>query len=401
MMKTDEIIRKAESYLVQIYTRPPIVLERGNGVNLFCHDGERYLDLMSGIGVNAFGYADFDILESISEQAGQLIHCSNLYYTIPQVELAEILVENSFADRVFFCNSGTEAIEACIKFARKWGSENFSPPRYHIISMLNSFHGRTYGALSATGQEKFHRGFEPLLPGFSFAEFNKLSSVEELITDRTCAIIVEPVQGEGGVNVAESEFLRGLREICNRRDLLLIFDEVQFGLARSGSLFAYQHYGVEPDIMALAKPLGGGIPIGAVLVRQKVADALRPGDHGTTFGGNPLACAVGTKVMNKLMAPGFLEGVREKGEYLHRRLQRFKERHSELKEVRGFGLIAGVITKYDPKAISKEFLKRKVLVCTSGADAVRVIPPLIIEKDQIDEFIDIFDEILTQGVEEA
>ncbi len=398
-MKTDEIISKAERYLLQTYIRPPIVLERGNGVNLFCHDGERYLDFMSGIGVNAFGYGDFDILEAISKQSGQLIHCSNLYYTIPQVELAELLIENSFADRVFFCNSGAEAVEACIKFTRKWGSENFSPPRYQIISMSNSFHGRTYGALSATGQEKFHKGFEPLSPGFSYAEFNNLDSVEKLITDRTCAIMVEPVQGEGGVNAAEPEFLNGLREICNRRDLLLIFDEVQFGLARSGSLFAYQHYGVEPDLMSLAKPLGGGLPIGAALTRQKVADALKPGDHASTFGGNPVVCAVGARVMRKLMAPGFIESVKATGDYLHSRLHQFKKRHSEVKEVRGFGLIAGVVTEYDPKAISKEFLKRKVLICTSGVDAVRMIPPLIIDKEQIDEVIDIFDEILTQGID--
>ncbi|MCK5327646.1 MAG: aspartate aminotransferase family protein [Candidatus Latescibacteria bacterium] len=398
-MKTDEVIALEKQVILQTYTRPPFVLERGNGVHLFDTEGNRYLDFVSGIAVNAFGYGDYDILETLKSQASRLIHCSNLYFTEPQVELARLLVAHSFADKAFFCNSGTEAIEGVIKFARRWGHERFDQPKTRIITMTGSFHGRTYGALSATGQPKFQRGFEPMVPGFATAPFNDLEAVRETVTEDTCAILVEPLQGESGVNPADQAFLEGLRSLCDERKMLLIFDEIQFGLARSGALFAYQHFGVEPDLMTLAKPLAGGLPVGAVLLRDEVAQYLVPGDHGTTFGGGPLVCSVACKVFEKMMDPKLLEQIKERGAYLHAALNRLKNRRPQIKEVRGFGLIAGVVTEYEPKVLVEAFRKRNVLVCTSGKDAVRFLPPLIIEKQHVDEVVDVFDEILEQGVE--
>jgi len=395
-MRTREVIEAEAKYLVHTYSRPPFVLERGNGMHLFDTEGNRYLDFVSGIAVNALGYGDYEILETISGQARNLIHTSNLFYTEPQVVLAKMLVERSFADRVFFCNSGAEAVEAALKFARRWGHENFSSPKVRILAMHNSFHGRTYGALSVTGQNKYHKGFEPLLPGVDFAHFNDLDSVKKVLTPQTCAVIVEPLQAEGGVIPAEEEFLRGLRELCDERGMLLIFDEVQFGLARSGELFAYQHYGVEPDILTLAKPLGGGLPLGAVLVREEVAQYIGPGDHASTFGGGPLVCSVGIKVLGKLSDPKFLMRVRENGDYLHDRLRRLQARRSEVKEVRGIGLIAGVDTEFEAKALVEEFRKRGVLVCTAGSNTLRFLPPLIVERRHIDEVVDVFHEILEQ-----
>jgi predicted acetylornithine/succinylornithine family transaminase len=398
-MKTDEVIALEKQVILQTFTRPPFVLERGNGVHLFDTEGNRYLDFVSGIAVNAFGYGDYDILETLRKQASRLIHCSNLYYTEPQVELAKLLVAHSFADKAFFCNSGTEAIEGVIKFARRWGHERFDRPKTRIITMVGSFHGRTYGALSATGQPKFQRGFEPMVPGFATAPFNNLKAVREAVTEDTCAILVEPLQGESGVKPADQAFLEGLRSLCDERKMLLIFDEIQFGLARSGALFAYQHFGVEPDLMTLAKPLAGGLPVGAVLLRDEVAQYLGPGDHGTTFGGGPLVCSVACKVFEKMRDPKLLEQIKERGAYLHASLGRLKKRRPQIKEVRGFGLIAGVVTEYEPKVLVEAFRKRNVLVCTSGKDAVRFLPPLIIEKQHVDEVVDVFDEILEQGVE--
>ncbi|MFC1526993.1 aspartate aminotransferase family protein [Candidatus Latescibacterota bacterium] len=397
-MKTDKIIEQEQQYILQTYGRPEFVLERGNGLYLFDLDGNRYLDFVSGLAVNAFGYGDYDILKTIEEQAGQLIHCSNLYHTVPSTQLAKVLVENSFADRAFFCNSGTESWEAALKFCRKWGNTRCDPPRNRLIAMANSFHGRTYGSVSSTGQPKYHQGFEPMLPGIDFAEFNNLASVEKLVGDDTCAILLEPIQAEGGINVASQEFLEGVRTLCDERDMLLVFDEIQVGNGRTGTLWAYQQYGVEPDIMTVAKALGGGLPIGVTLLRQKVADAIQAGDHAATFGANPVICAVALTVLGKLMAEGFLEGVREKGEHLRTRLEKLQQRWpEEIAEVRGRGLIAGaVVTKKPASEYLAAFRERDILVAPCGPDVVRFLPPLIVEADQIDEVVDVFDEILRQ-----
>lgn len=399
MIKTQSILKQESEYILQTYGRPDFVLERGNGVYLFDLDGNRYLDFVSGLAVNAFGYGDYDILKAMEKQAAQLMHCSNLYHTVPSTRLAKLLVENSFADRVFFCNSGTESWEASLKFCRKWGSTRFSEPKYEFISMNNSFHGRTYGSISTTGQPKYHKGFEPLLPGVSFADFNDLSSVEELVTDRTCAILVEPIQAEGGIHVATDEFLQGLRSLCDDRELLLVFDEIQVGMGRTGSLWAYQQYGVEPDIMTLAKALGGGLPIGVSLLRQKVADAVEAGDHAATFGANPVVTAVALTVLKKLLADGFLESVTERAAHLHAGLHKLQERWSEeIVEIRGRGLIAGTVMKNRPAAeYIAAFRERDILAAPCGPDVVRFLPPLVMEKDQIDEAVDVFDEILRQG----
>ena len=397
-MRTEDIIKAEKQYILQTYGRPDFVLERGNGVYLFDTDGNRYLDFVSGLAVNALGYGDYEVTKAIEEQAGKLMHVSNLYHTIPSVELAKLLVENSFADRVFFCNSGTESWEAALKFCRKWGNTTHAKPKNRLIAFKNSFHGRTYGSISTTGQPKYHKGFEPLLPGIDFAYFNDLASVEKLVTDETCAILVEPLQAEGGINVAEPEFLQGLRKLCDERDMLLVFDEIQVGCGRTGSLWCHQQYGVEPDIMTLAKALGGGLPIGVTLMTQKVADAIAAGDHAATFGANPVACAAAVVVFNKLLAGGFVESVREKGEYLAGRLLKLQERWPEhITGVRGRGLIVGAVTVKAAAGYLAPFRERDILVATAGANVVRFLPPLVVEKDRIDEVIDVFDEILRQG----
>ncbi|MBN63544.1 MAG: acetylornithine aminotransferase [Gemmatimonadetes bacterium] len=396
-MKTEDVVKDEGQYILQTYGRPEFVLERGNGVYLFDTDGNRYLDFVSGLAVNALGYGDYDVLKAIEEQAGKLMHVSNLYHTIPSVKLAKMLVESSFADRVFFCNSGTESWEATLKFCRKWGNTTHDKPKNRLIAFNDSFHGRTYGSISTTGQPKYHQGFEPLLPGIDFADFNDLTSVEKLVTDETCAILVEPLQAEGGIHAAEPEFLQGLRALCDEREMLLVFDEIQVGCGRLGSLWAHQQYGVEPDIMTLAKALGGGLPIGVALLRQKVADAIAAGDHAATFGANPVACAAAVTVFGKLLEDGFIDSVREKGEYLIGRLEKLQERWPEhITGVRGKGLIAGAVTVRPAAEYLAAFRERDILVATAGADVVRFLPPLIVEKDRIDEVVDVFDEILRQ-----
>ena len=400
MKRTEDIVKQESQYILQTYGRPEFVLERGNGMYLFDTDGNRYLDFVSGLAVNAFGYRDRDILKAIEEQAAQLMHCSNLFHTVPSTELAKVLVENSFADRAFFCNSGTEAWEASLKFCRKWGNTTFGEvKKNHFVSMTNSFHGRTYGSVSTTGQPKYHQGFEPMLPGISFADFNDLASVEAALTKETCAILVEPIQAEGGIHVGTQEFLQGLRSLCDEREMLLVFDEIQVGLGRTGSLWAYQQFDVEPDIMTLAKALGGGLPIGVALLRQSVADAIKPGDHAATFGANPVAGAVALTVMAKLMAEGFIESVAEKGAHLRERLEKLQQRWPEqITEIRGRGLIAGaVLAQRPPAEVLAAFRERDILVAPCAADLVRFLPPLIVEQDQIDEVVDVFDEILRQG----
>ena len=400
MMRTADIVKQEQEYILQTYGRPEFVLERGNGMYLFDTDGNRYLDFVSGLAVNAFGYRDRDILIAIEEQAAQLMHCSNLFHTIPSTDLAKVLVESTFADRAFFCNSGTEAWEASLKFCRKWGNTTFgNTKKNHLVSMNNSFHGRTYGSVSTTGQPKYHQGFEPMLPGISFADFNDLASVEAAVTKETCAILVEPIQAEGGIHVGTQEFLEGVRALCDDHEMLLVFDEIQVGLGRTGSLWAYQQFGVEPDVMTLAKALGGGLPIGVSLLRQSVADAIQPGDHAATFGANPVASAVALTVMEKLMGEGFLESVAEKGNHLRERFEKLQQRWPEqISEIRGRGLIAGaVMAQRPPPEILAAFRERDILVAPCATDVVRFLPPLIVEQDQIDEAVDVFDEILRQG----
>lgn len=396
-IKTENLIEQEHKYILQTYGRPDFVLERGNGAYLFDLDGNRYLDFVSGLAVNALGYGDYDVLKAIEQQSAQLMHVSNLYHTVPSTRLAKSLVESSFADRVFFCNSGTEAWEAALKFCRKWG--HTSGGRHKLIAFHNSFHGRTLGSLSTTGQPRYQEGFGPLLPGVDFADFNDLASVEALVDDQTCAVLVEPIQGEGGVHVATDDFLQGLRKLCDDRGLLLAFDEIQVGMGRTGTLWAYQQYGVEPDVMTLAKALGGGLPIGAALMTQKVADALQAGDHAATFGANPVVANVALAVLGKITADGFLEGVARNGQRLRTGLEKLQQRWPErISELRGRGLIQGAVVTDRPAAdYLSDFREREILAAPCGPDMVRFLPPLIVDEDRIDEVIDVFDEILRQS----
>ncbi len=396
-MDTREIIELEQNYILQTYARPEFVLERGDGVHLFDTDGRQYLDFVSGLSVNALGYNNPTIGDAISAQARKLIHVSNLYHTIPAPRLARLLCDSSFADRVFFCNSGTESWEAALKFARKWGYRNFEErAKYKFVAMNNSFHGRTMGSVSTTGQPKYHKGFGPLLPGVSFAEFNNLESVERLVDAETVAVILEPLQAEGGIHSGEPSFIEGLRQLCDEMKMLLVFDEIQSGLCRTGALFCYEHYGVEPDIMTLAKPLAGGLPIGATLMNQDVADAVEPSDHAATFGAHPVSCAVGIEVFTQLSDPGFIASVRANGNHLNARLNALKERYPEkITEVRGRGLIAGAVLADDPATdVMGAFRERGILVCVAGPDVVRFLPPLVVDQANIDNVMDVFDEIL-------
>lgn len=394
--KAEEIIALEKEFVLQTYRRPDFVLERGQGVYLYDSEGNEYLDLIGGIAVNALGYGDSEILEAIEQQARRLVHVSNLYHTEPQARLAQLLIEHSFAQRVFFCNSGTESIEAALKFARKWARLNSTSDKYEFVAFTGSFHGRTFGALSITSKEKYRAPFEPLVPGVHFATFNDLASASESISDRTCAVVVEPIQGEGGVNLAERDFLVGLRELCDQHEALLIFDEVQCGMGRTGYLWAHEFYGVHPDIMCLAKPLGGGLPIGATLVTDRVADAIEPGDHGSTFAANPVACTVAQVVVRRVSDPAFLASVRKKGEQLESKLRSLQEALPLITEIRGRGLIWGIELETDVRQVIQKGQTAGMLMGNCGEHVLRLLPPLILEQEHIDQVADSLRQILEE-----
>lgn len=394
-MTTQEVIDLEQNYILQTYGRPNFVLERGEGMHLFDTEGKKYLDFVSGLSVNALGYGNKMISDAAAKQTEQLIHVSNLYHTIPSPLLAQLLCENSFADRVFFCNSGTESWEAAMKFARKYAfKQNPDSPKSKFIAMNQSFHGRTYGSISSTGQPKYHQGFGPMLPGIEFADLNDLESVEKLVDSDTAAILVEPLQAEGGIHPSDKAFLEGLRTMCDEMGMLLVFDEIQCGLCRTGTLWCYEQYGVTPDIMTLAKPLAGGFPIGATLMTQKVADAIDPGDHAATFGAHPVSCAVAIEVFKTLSDPAFISQVKENGEYLVSQLEAVKGKHGDrVKEIRGRGLIVGAVLNDETAAdvMNKIREASDVIVCVAGPDVVRFLPPLIVEKSHIDEAVAAFE----------
>jgi len=394
---SEKIIRDEARFILGTYSRPGFVLDHGKGCYLYDKEGKRYLDMVSGIAVNALGYGDSRLARVIAEQASRMVHCSNLYYTEPSVKLARMLVESSFADKVFFCNSGAEAVEGAMKLARKWALKNFGRERAGFVAFRGSFHGRTFGALALTDREKYRMPFEPLVPGARFAIFGDAADAESKIAMDTCAVIVEPVQGEGGVNPADVQFLRELANICRRRDVLLIFDEVQCGLGRTGKLFAHEHFGVTPDIMTLAKPLAGGLPMGAVLASERVASCIEKGDHATTFGGGLVVSAAAVEVVGRIRKPAFLEAVAEKGRHLMWRLENLKNSFPDLiTSVRGIGLMAGVELTVKSAELLPKFFARGVLVCVAGDKVIRIVPPLVISKRQIDSFVKVFAEILEE-----
>ena len=383
----------SSKYIMATYNRFDTEIVSGNGVYVFDENEKKYLDFTAGIAVNALGYGDKDCINAIIEQINKFNHCSNLYYSRPQAEVAELLVENSCFEKVFFCNSGAEANETMIKIARKFGKtkgDNCSK----IITMKNSFHGRTTGAITATGQVKYQKSFTPLLPDFEYAEFNNLKSVESLADEHTCAIIVEPVQGEGGLYPAEKEFLEGLRKLCDEKNILLGFDEVQCGIGRTGTLFAYQAYGVEPDMVAMAKGLANGLPIGACAAKGIASSILVAGDHASTFGGNPVSCASAKVVLTKLIKDNLLENVKTTGEYLKSELKKLSDKYQIIKDVRGLGLMVGAELSVPAKEIMNKCMQKGLLVIGAGTHIMRFVPPLVISKENVDEAIKIIDEVL-------
>lgn len=395
-MDIRKFFEESSHYVMNTYNRMPVVLRKGRGVKVWGTNGKEYLDFVGGIAVNVLGHCHPKVVVAIQKQAQRLIHVSNLYYNELQVKLAKLLVENSFADKVFFCNSGAEANEGAIKLARKYAKENMKGERYEIITALNSFHGRTLATLTATGQEKFQKGFEPLMPGFRYVEFNNLDALESAINENTCAIMLEPVQGEGGVRIPSADYLRGVREVCDSHGILLILDEVQTGIGRTGRLFAYEHFGIRPDIMTLAKGLGGGVPIGAVLANDKVALSFQPGSHASTFGGNPLCCAAAIATIETILEDGFiLDQCRRMGNYLIEGLMELKEEYSNvIIDVRGIGLMIGMEMSLDCSEIVKDCLERGLIInCTAG-NVLRFTPPLIVQKKDIDHMLDILDDVL-------
>ena len=381
----------SNQYLMNTYGERTISIVRGKGAKAWDENGKEYLDLMAGIAVNTLGHCHPKVVDAIRKQAETLIHASNLYFTQPQAELGRKLIDNSFADRVFFCNSGAEANEAAIKLSRKFGSG-----RYEVITMEGSFHGRTIATLTATGQEKVKKGFAPLSPGFKHVPFNDLSAVEKVIGNETIAVMVEPIQGEGGDIAAEEKYISGLRRLCDDMNLLLIFDEVQCGLGRTGKLFAYEDYGIEPDIMTLAKPLGGGLPLGAVLATERVSKAFTPGSHASTFGGNPAACSAGIAVLEVILKENLVERAKVLGKYLFKKLFRLKEKYSIISDVRGKGLMAGIQLNIPCKQIVAECALRGVLLNCTAETFIRFLPPLTITEEEIDEGIKVLDEVLNE-----
>ena len=388
-MLTEELEQRSARTIMHTYTRFPISLVRGKGCKVYDAEDREYLDFVAGIAVNALGHGHPDLITAIERQARHLLHTSNLYYSEPQVLLAERLVAHSFAHKVFFCNSGAEANEAAIKLARKYSVEKYGPERHEIITMRNSFHGRTLATLTATGQAKIQQGFAPLPPGFKYAEFNDVSSVERHMDQRTAAVMLEPVQGEGGVVVAEPAFLERVHALCRDRDVLLIFDEIQTGMGRTGTLFAYEQYNVRPQIMTLAKGLGGGLPIGACLAVDEVAQAFGPGAHGSTFGGNPLACAAALATCNALLEDGLLERIRAAGDYLHKGLKALQDRFPLITEARGLGLLQGLELSIDGHQIVMDCLARRLLINCTMEKVLRFVPPLIVTTGEIDRLLEV------------
>lgn len=393
---TDQIIDAESRYIAPTYKRPPFVLVHGEGMMLYDSEGNAYQDWVAGIAVNALGYGDKDIQEAITRQLSNgILHVSNLYHTAPHVQLAQTLCESSFADRVFFCNSGAEANEGAIKFARKVAYEKGLKDKTEIVSFTNGFHGRTMGALAVTPREKYQAPFRPMMPGAVVAEFNNIESAKNAIGPNTAAVIVEPIQGEGGIHIATQEFLQALRDLCSQHDAVLIFDEVQCGVGRTGRLWAYEHYNVLPDMLTAAKPLAGGLPIGAILMTEKVASALKPGDHGSTFAGGLVVTAAAKAVIEKINQPEFLEHVSEVGEYL---LERLSEINSPLvREVRGKGLMAAMELTVESASLIEAGYKHGVILVNAGPNILRFVPPLIAEKSHVDTLIEKLETLLAES----
>ncbi len=392
--KMNSIMEQGEKYLLKTYNRFPVVFERGEGVCLYDTDGKRYLDFAAGIAVFALGYGNEDYNNALKSQIDQIIHTSNLYYNKPAVEAAKTIVESTGMSKVFFTNSGTEAIEGALKVARKYAWLKDSSKDYEFIAMNHSFHGRSQGALSVTGNAHYQDGFVPVPMRAVFADFNDLDDVRSKITDRTCGIICEVVQGEGGIYEADPEFLTGLRQLCDEHDILLIFDEIQCGMGRCGSLYAHELYGVKPDVLTLAKALGCGVPVGAFVTSEKASHALVPGDHGTTYGGNPFACAAVNEVYRQFAERDLVAHVKEVGTYLYEQLEELKKEYPQITDHRGLGLMQGLEFDHPVGDLVKKALEKGLVIISAGANVLRFVPPLVIENEHVDEMVGILKELL-------
>ncbi len=395
-MSTEELIAQSERYTMNTYRRFPIVLVRGEGSRVWDSDGKEYLDFVAGIAVCSLGHTHPKVVAAIKRQAEILCHISNLYHIEPQIQVAKLLVEYSFADKVFFCNSGAEANEAAIKLARKYGNDKTGKKRNEIITMTSSFHGRTLATVTATGQEKFQKGFDPLPGGFRYVPFNDLQALNEAIDSNTCAIMLETIQAEGGIRIPDDDYLPGVRRICDEHGILMILDEVQTGMGRTGSLFAHEHSGVTPDIMTLAKALGNGLPIGAMVATEHAASAFEPGSHASTFGGNPLAMAAAHAVLEVMQEDGVLKNVTVIGEYFRKRLGKLKEKYETILEVRGKGLLIGMEMEREVAGIIAACMEKGLLVASAGPNVLRFVPPLIIAQEDVDRAVSILDEVLEE-----
>ncbi|MGB9628061.1 MAG: acetylornithine transaminase [Thermodesulfobacteriota bacterium] len=393
MMDPQTLMGLSEQYIAHTYARFPIIPVRGKGTRLWDIEGKEYLDFVSGLAVCNLGHCHPKVVKAIQDQTEKLIHVSNFYYIEPQIQLAALLCKHSFADKVFFCNSGAEANEGALKLARKYAKENIDATRYEVITMEHSFHGRTLATLTATAQTKYHKGYDPLMPGFKYIPFDDIEALRKAIDERTCAVLLEPIQGEGGVNIPREGYLKAVREICDEKGLLLIFDEVQVGMGRTGKLFAYEHEGVEPDMLTLAKSLAGGVPIGALLIKEKIAKSFEPGDHASTFGGNPLATAAGVAALTTLIEEGMLENCQKVGDYFLSQLKSLQKKFPFIKEARGRGLILGLELKFDGTEIVKEMMKRGFLINCTMNTVLRFLPPLIITEEEVDRMIEALEEV--------
>ena len=391
----EDIVKTGEKVLMHTYSRFPLVFEKGEGVYLYDENGKKYLDFVAGIAVNDLGYNDEGLNKALEEQMHKLYHVSNLYYTKANVEAAKTLVDNSSLDRVFFCNSGAEATEAALKLSRLYAYK-FRNKETKIIAMNNSFHGRTFGSITATGQLKYQKGLGPILPDVVHVPFMDFEAIEKEARSGACGIIIEPVQGEGGIRPASKEFLQKVRALCDELDILLIFDEVQCGIGRSGYLFAYEYFDVVPDVVCMAKGLGGGFPIGAILVKEEKAKGFEPGNHASTFGGNALASTASKYVLNKIINENILDNVKEQGSYLKSKLEQLKEKYDFINDVRGIGLMLGMEFEFPVSDIINKAIDKGLLLLNSGQNIIRFVPPLIISKDEINEGITILDSILQE-----
>lgn len=398
-MTSQDLRRKADAVMMNTYARFPVVLEKGKGCVVWDMEGRSYRDFIAGIAVCNLGHSHPVVSEAIQKQAQSLWHVSNLYYTLPQTELADWLTAHSFADRVFFCNSGAEANEAAIKLCRKYFHDRGEKERYRIVSMAQSFHGRTMAALSATGQDKIKKGFDPVLEGFDFVPFDDLEALRQKVNASTAAVMLEPVQGEGGVRCPSPGYLRAVRKLCDETGTLMVLDEIQTGMGRTGKLFAYEHSDIVPDVMTLAKALGNGLPIGAMLAREQVASAFSPGAHATTFGGTPIVTAAALAVVKTMEAENIATHSARMGSYFKEKLQSLQEKHPVIKEIRGLGLLIGMELEIKADAVVKACLAKGFLVNCIQESTLRFAPPLIVQKEDIDMLVDCLDTCLRKGKE--